>query len=303
MSSSILSQSEIDALLQSSSSQTPSEDLVHLLQTAAVSLDSSLQSASRRLVEVEGLYLERLEQHLGQTVAPQAVAVAADLADVELVLLISRSDARLLAERLSAAPLQIMQTVSQAWVKEMAALTGASCRIYQGREVDLQASALPTGQGRAYLARYLLRLGGDRLEFCVVIDDLGRLEKLAQTFEAQGGPAGRGGRLLKGPKSPVTDAVFTPIAELATMETKQTMHLLEDIELTVTVELGTTTLTLNEILELKVGSVIKLERLAGELVDVYVNNNRAARGEVVVLEENFGVRILEILPKSQRVRE
>ena len=87
------------------------------------------------------------------------------------------------------------------------------------------------------------------------------------------------------------------------MENKQGLGLLEDIDLTITVELGRTTLTLNEILDLKPQSVIELDRIAGEPVDVYVNNNRVARGEVVVLDDNFGVRILEIVPKSQRTRE
>jgi flagellar motor switch protein FliN/FliY len=108
---------------------------------------------------------------------------------------------------------------------------------------------------------------------------------------------------MKGPELAVGKAVFTPIGDLGHVENKQGLGLLEDIDLTITVELGRTTLTLNEILDLKPQSVIELDRIAGEPVDVYVNNNRVARGEVVVLDDNFGVRILEIVPKSQRTRE
>ena len=112
------------------------------------------------------------------------------------------------------------------------------------------------------------------------------------------------GRLLKGDKgkAPVTRAVFTPIDQLGQLMDEQSIALLEDIDLTVTVELGRTTLTLDEILDLKPQSVITLERQAGEPVDVFVNETKAAKGEVVVLEENFGVRILEIVPKSQRIQ-
>ena len=110
--------------------------------------------------------------------------------------------------------------------------------------------------------------------------------------------------MLKGHKgkAPVTRAVFTPIDQLGQLMDEQSIALLEDIDLTVTVELGRTTLTLDEILDLKPQSVITLERQAGEPVDVFVNETKAAKGEVVVLEENFGVRILEIVPKSQRIQ-
>lgn len=109
--------------------------------------------------------------------------------------------------------------------------------------------------------------------------------------------------LVKGEEVAVSRAVSTPIGELSQLDKEQGLHLLEDIELTITVELGRTTMTLQEILELKPQSVIELESLAGEPVDVYVNDSRVARGEVVVLDDNFGVRILEILPKAQRLRE
>ncbi len=109
--------------------------------------------------------------------------------------------------------------------------------------------------------------------------------------------------MVKGTEVEVSKAVFTPIGELDHVEQEQELRLLEDIDLTITVELGRTTLTLKEILELKPQSVIRLEKLAGEPVDVFVNNNKVARGEVVVLEDNFGVRILEIVPKSKRVQE
>lgn len=68
------------------------------------------------------------------------------------------------------------------------------------------------------------------------------------------------------------------------------------LSLPVSIELGRTSMKVQEVLHLGRGSVIELDRLAGEPVDVYVGDRRFAEGEVVVLGENFGVRITRILP-------
>ena len=73
---------------------------------------------------------------------------------------------------------------------------------------------------------------------------------------------------------------------------------LYDLSLPVSIELGRTSMTVQEVLQLGRGSVIELDRLAGEPVDIFVGDRRFAEGEVVVLGENFGVRITRILPNS-----
>lgn len=71
--------------------------------------------------------------------------------------------------------------------------------------------------------------------------------------------------------------------------------LINDIPLQVTVELGKTRKNLSDVLNLGIGSIIVLDKLAGELVDVIVNGKRIAKGEVVVIDDNYGVRITEII--------
>ncbi len=73
------------------------------------------------------------------------------------------------------------------------------------------------------------------------------------------------------------------------------IDLLLDVAMRVTVELGRTRMKLSHILELQPGSVIELDRLAGDPVDILVNDHMVARGEVVVVEDKFGVRITEML--------
>lgn len=72
------------------------------------------------------------------------------------------------------------------------------------------------------------------------------------------------------------------------------MQLLLDIPLEIVVELGRTKKKISEVLELSSGSILELDKVAGEPVDVYVNNKLVAKGEVVVIDEYFGVRITEI---------
>lgn len=79
------------------------------------------------------------------------------------------------------------------------------------------------------------------------------------------------------------------------------LELLLDVPLTVSVELGRTKMTLKQVLELYSGSIIELDKLTGEPVDVLVNGRIIARGEVVVVDENFAVRITEIVSPKERL--
>lgn len=81
------------------------------------------------------------------------------------------------------------------------------------------------------------------------------------------------------------------------------LDLLLDIPLSITVELGRTKKQIREILELVPGSIVQLDKLAGDPVDIMVNNKLVAKGEVVVIDENFGVRVTDIISPAERVRK
>ena len=70
-----------------------------------------------------------------------------------------------------------------------------------------------------------------------------------------------------------------------------------------TVELGRTHKVIKDILELSQGSIIELDKLAGEPVDILVNNKLIAKGEVVVIDENFGVRVTDIVNQWERIQK
>ena len=96
-----------------------------------------------------------------------------------------------------------------------------------------------------------------------------------------------------------TFSEFKPI-DLNKSEQRNLDNLL-DIPLKVTVELGRTKRPIKEILELSTGSIVELDKLAGEPVDILVNQKLIAQGEVVVIDENFGVRVTDIISKTDRL--
>lgn len=73
------------------------------------------------------------------------------------------------------------------------------------------------------------------------------------------------------------------------------LDMLMDVILQLTVELGRTELTVRQVLDLQKGSVVELDRIAGDAVDVFVNDHLIAKGEVVVVDDKFGVRITELV--------
>lgn len=110
-----------------------------------------------------------------------------------------------------------------------------------------------------------------------------------------------------GPNQPERTANIQPAAfsnfekpALNEQEAKN-LDMLLDIPLEVTVELGRTKRSIKEILELAPGSIVELDKLAGEPVDILVNQRLIAKGEVVVIDENFGVRVTDIVSQKERI--
>jgi flagellar motor switch protein FliN len=122
-------------------------------------------------------------------------------------------------------------------------------------------------------------------------------EEWARALEAgddiqEGKPFGR----------PAEKAKFEELHESKTSSTSSDLDFILDIPLEVTVEMGRTKMLINDLLQLGQGSVIELNRLAGEPLDILVNNKLVARGEVVVVGEKFGIRLTDIVSPMERVK-
>lgn len=81
------------------------------------------------------------------------------------------------------------------------------------------------------------------------------------------------------------------------------IEFLLDIPLVITVELGRTRMLVRDLLQIGQGSVVELDKLAGEPMEILVNNKLVARGEVVVVNEKFGVRVTDIITPIERIRQ
>ena len=87
----------------------------------------------------------------------------------------------------------------------------------------------------------------------------------------------------------------------STARTPRTLDFILDVTLQVTVEVGRARMTIQDVLQLGQGSVVELEKLAGEPLDIYVNGKHVARGEAVIVNEKFGVRLTDIVSPEDRV--
>ena len=102
---------------------------------------------------------------------------------------------------------------------------------------------------------------------------------------------------------PVQPAQFTPLSVEPVAVNDANIGLILDVPLQITVELGRTKKSIKDILELSNGSIVELDKLAGEPVDIQVNGKFLAKGEVVVIDENFGVRITDIVSPAERAQK
>lgn len=87
----------------------------------------------------------------------------------------------------------------------------------------------------------------------------------------------------------------------ATQELPRNLDFLLDVTLQVSVEVGRTRMSIQDLLQLGQGSVVELTKLAGEPLDIYINDRHVARGEAVVVNEKFGVRITDIISQNERI--
>ena len=92
-------------------------------------------------------------------------------------------------------------------------------------------------------------------------------------------------------------------AALSTFEDELDLDILENIPVVLSAEVGRSSLKIKDLLRLSEGSVVEFDRLAGEAIDVGVNNTIIAKGEVVVVNERYGIRLTQVLEAADRIRK
>jgi flagellar motor switch protein FliN/FliY len=97
-------------------------------------------------------------------------------------------------------------------------------------------------------------------------------------------------------------ASFPPLEGAGAPGTPKNLEFILDIPMQVSVQLGSARMLIRDLLQLGQGSVIELEKLAGEPMEVFVNNKLVARGEVVVVNEKFGIRLTDVISPMERIQ-
>ncbi|MDT8299388.1 MAG: flagellar motor switch protein FliN, partial [Spirochaetaceae bacterium] len=140
---------------------------------------------------------------------------------------------------------------------------------------------------------------------------MGQAQVQSQMNQSMGGfqqmPPGMGAPMMGGyggqPAPNVQGIQLPELSPTISAGEQRNIGLLMDVSMELTVELGRTKWKIKDILGMGEGTIIELDKLAGEPVDILVNNNLIARGEVVVIDENFGVRVTEIVSTIDRMSE
>ncbi|WP_423199236.1 MULTISPECIES: flagellar motor switch protein FliN [unclassified Cupriavidus] len=127
---------------------------------------------------------------------------------------------------------------------------------------------------------------------------------LAEQTSAEAAPAATPAPAAAAPvATPAAAAVFPPLAQDAPTGFHNDIGMILDIPVQLTVELGRTKVPIKNLLQLAQGSVVELDGLAGEPMDVLVNGYLIAQGEVVVVNDKFGIRLTDIITPSERIRK
>ncbi len=204
---------------------------------------------------------------------------------------------------------QVLFVIASGLAQAMVNTSGVECNVLQveAHYDTLQSPIEWLTQDNLVRMDAVLHVDGNPIGALTVIGD--ERSGLWLAGEESGVPSAQGeaGSAGASPFQPLEETgasaqPFVPLAQAASQPLPAGIDLILDVPLELTVELGRKRMFIKDVLELTIGSIVELDRVAGEPVDVLVNGRIMARGEVVVIEDNFGIRITEIInPQEQLV--
>ncbi len=204
-------------------------------------------------------------------------------------------------------PLDFARNMVRNLMDEMAAPEPAESPAADEAVPDFAASAGDTGPDMSELNNLLNQeingagKGSAGIEYAAAAAEPAAFQQSGNYVpdSQQGMPAGKSA--VQSPQVPVQPVQFAPVQSGYQSKEIANIDLIMDVPLQITVELGKSRKTIREILALGPGSVVELDKLAGEPVDLLVNGKLLAKGEVVVIDENFGIRVTDIISPIERV--
>ncbi len=314
MADSILSQAEIDALLSRGGAVEPHAQLTTAFKSALVGTTAHFQVLMPHTVQIEGPYVEQVQQTLDVLFMEDAVVMPAMIGEGVLFAVLAFTEAQQFADYLGGGLKWAVQTIFEGWIQHLAdSLSEVNGRYmpYQLKE-PVRLSRKQLGQmeveAGSLLVRHAVCWSKNCIEVCffIPIATLGRWsphpsEKAARGTKQAAPAARRTGKAVFSPPLAVRTAVFTELSSPDDTKGDLPLDLVEDVLLDVVVELGHTTMTLQELMELEPHTTFALQKPAGDPVEVLVSGNCIAKAEVTVVNDNFGIRILDIVPEKDRI--
>jgi flagellar motor switch protein FliN/FliY len=316
-----ISKSEMDALMgdvQAEQAPPVSAALKNKLQmvfeasnkASATTLESILnKKVDITLKEVAGRNSQQLSKELPQNIIFTEVEMAGDVDGSTYLVLPKESGAVIadimmggegtsppdeLSDLYIGALSETFQQILNAGNVNIAENTGKNIEILSPKVsvVDLKSKDLPIAEKNLLMIKSKLNIEG------LVKDG-----DMVQLFPINTAQALAGEGIAPSPGKPMPSGVhpvqFGALKSAQVQQLPTNIKLLMDVPLQVTVELGRTQMQIRNVLELGAGSIIELEKAAGEPVDILVNGKLVAKGTVVVIDENFGVRITDIISPQQ----
>lgn len=326
MSESILSQAEIDALLRNDQASTTTADdqLSRFFQSLEYIVRDGLTDLLDQHISVTGTYVEHVEADLSTLFRQSIYIVPIEFQFGVIYFTISESDIQILAGTLHLATNKVTSVFSQEYSKLFTQYTLKALNLQQRSSLGspiviskerLQTFILPKG---SYILRQHLEWDNSGVEvimllFPTVIPSLktdgASLSPKPRKPEARVQPAtsrlnhstSRSKPGFVSSEIDVKPFEFINLDEKLEGKTQQSIDLINDVRISVVVELGSSEMTLGELMELETKDTIRLNTLAGDPSHIYINGYSIAKGEITVIDDNFGVRILEIVPKMDRI--
>jgi flagellar motor switch protein FliN/FliY len=202
---------------------------------------------------------------------------------------------------------ELSNQAASSFATAFGAETGVTTLAGPSRLSDFAVEAPPVPWDHSFMATASMSIEGREDAPLLVLLHESMAAQLAgkNRNEAPGREASRRDAALN-PPQPVFVEMPRPVAAAGSGRPsggqQDNIELLLDVDLDVSIELGSTTLSIKRILDLAPGSIVELDRMAGEPVDLLVNNKAVAKGEVVVIDESFGIRILSLVSPEERIK-
>ena len=298
MNGSVLSQEEINALLQASQSseKQPDGETIRTIKNGLPVIKRSLSTFLSKTVEVQGIHTEPSSVGIAGLFSDSIYVYPASIGGVRLFTLIAEKDCETLKKAL---PRQLIRGVNMfinEWYQTIVSVISQELgsphqldKVYAPVKLALQnASSLPL-QKEDYFVKTSITWENASIDLVLLVQ-----QQFEKFMLDNGVKVKRSGVRLN--RLPIRDIRFQDLEPVISNDAEQSVSLISDVELTCLAELGSCVMTLGEIMDLKTDSIIKLNKTAGEPADIYINGNPIAKGEVLVLDNNFGIRILEVVP-------